>query len=74
LRFKQGNTDEALKYLRLAYEKQPESEVAAHLAEVLWVTGKKDEAKRVFELAIIKSPDDEYLLRFKQQFLDLNNE
>ena len=74
LRFKQGNTDEALKYLRLAYEKQPESEVAAHLAEVLWVTGKKDEARRVFELAIIKSPDDEYLLRFKQQFLDLNNE
>ena len=74
LRYKQGNTVEALAYLRRAYEKQPESEVAAHLAEVLWVAGKKDEAKQVFELAIKKSPDDEYLLRFQKQFLDLKNE
>ncbi|MCK5191134.1 MAG: tetratricopeptide repeat protein [Methylococcales bacterium] len=74
LRYKQGNTVEALKYLRIAYEKQPESEVAAHLAEVLWVTGKRDEARQVFDLAIKKSPDDEYLLKFRQQFLDLNNE
>lgn len=74
LEFKQGNTEEALAYLRRAYEKQPESEVAAHLAEVLWVLGKKDEARLVYERAIKKSPDDEYLLRFQQQFLDLNNE
>ena len=74
LRYKQGDTDEALMYLRLAYERQPESEVAAHLAEVLWVTGEKDEAKQVFDQAIRKSPDDEYLLKFQQQFLDLNIE
>jgi len=74
LRYKQGNITEALEYLRVAYEKQPESEVAAHLAEVLWVTGEKDEAKQVFEKAIKKSPDDEYLLRFQQQFLELKNE
>ena len=74
LRYKQGNTSEALKHLRIAYEKQPEGEVAAHLAEVLWVMGKRDEAEQVFDEAIKKSPDDEYLLRFRQQFLDLKNE
>jgi tetratricopeptide (TPR) repeat protein len=74
LRYKQGNTSEALKHLRIAYEKQPEGEVAAHLAEVLWVMGKRNEAEQVFDEAIKKSPDDEYLLRFRQQFLDLKNE
>ncbi|MCK4841335.1 MAG: tetratricopeptide repeat protein [Methylococcales bacterium] len=70
LLFKKGQSAEAIKYLRDAYNRQPESEIAAHLAEVLWVEGNKTEAKEIFDKAIKQSPDDEYLLKFKQQFLD----
>ncbi len=73
LHFKQGNTDEAIKHLRDAYERQPESEIAAHLAEVLLIVGNKDEAKTIFDNAIKKSPDDEFLLELKQRFPDINN-
>ncbi len=69
LQFKRGNYDQALFYLRKAYEKQPENEIAAHMAEVLWVMGDKKEAKELFDKAYKKSPDDEYLLEFKKRFL-----
>ena len=70
LRFKQGHINLALEYLRNAYKKQPESEIAAHLAEVLWRMGRESEARDVFERAIKKSPEDAFLLKFQQQFLD----
>jgi tetratricopeptide (TPR) repeat protein len=71
LQFKQGKPVEALKYLRNAYDKQPESEIAAHLAEVLWTMGNKGEATDVFNEALKQSPEDEFLLKFQQRFLDL---
>ena len=69
LQFKLGHLDQALKYLQQAYERQPENEIAAHLAEVLWVLDRKDEARKVFERAIKGSPDDEYLQDFKKRIL-----
>lgn len=69
LQFKQGKFDVALEYLKKAFDKQPENEIAAHIAEVLWVTGKQKEAKEFFEPIFKKFPDDEYLLRFKNRFL-----
>ena len=70
LQFKKGNLPSALDYLQRAYDKQKESEIVAHLAEVLWVLGKKDEAKKLFKEAIKQEPNDEYLLEFKQRILD----
>lgn len=69
LLFKQGKYDLALEYLRKAYEKQRENEIAAHIAEVLWVMGKEKEAKEFFDPIFKKFPDDEYLLKFKNRFL-----
>lgn len=69
LQFKRGRPEQALSYLRKAYEKQPENEIAAHIAEVLWSLGSKKEAKELFDSAYKKSPDDEYLLEFKRRFL-----
>lgn len=69
LQFKLGRLDQALDYLERAYAKQPESEIAAHLSEVLWVLGRKDEAKKIFSKAIKKAPDDEYLLDFQKRIL-----
>lgn len=70
LQFKQGKFEQALGYLQQAYAKQPVSEIAAHLSEVLWVLGRKDEAKKIFSKAIKKAPDDEYLLDFQKRLLD----
>lgn len=69
LQFKRGNPQKALEYLRKAYAKSPENEIAAHVAEVLWVLGNHKEAKDFFDLAFKKSPNDEYLLEFKRKFL-----
>lgn len=69
LKYKMGDLAKAEQLLRQAYDKQPENEIAAHLAEVLWVSGKRDEAKKVFYEAIEKSPEDSYLLGFKKKFL-----
>ena len=69
LQFKLGKVERALEYLRKAYEKQPENEIAAHIAEVLWTMGEQKEAKALFDSVYKKSPDDEYLLEFKKRFL-----
>ncbi|WP_367155308.1 tetratricopeptide repeat protein [Methylomonas sp. HYX-M1] len=69
LQFKRGKYELALEYLRKAYEKQPENEIAAHIAEVLWVMGKTQEAKDFFIGVFKRFPDDEYLLNFKNRFL-----
>ena len=69
LQFKLGNTERALDYLQQAYEKQQENEIAAHLAEVLWALGKKDEARKLFNKVIKESPDDEYLRDFQRRIL-----
>lgn len=70
LQFKLGNTLKALDYLQRAFAKQPENEIAAHLAEVLWALGRKDEAKKLFNKAIKESPEDEYLIDFQQRILN----
>ena len=69
LQFKLGKLEQALDYLERAYAKQPESEIAAHLSEVLWVLGRKDEAKKIFNKAMKKASDDEYLLDFQKRIL-----
>ena len=69
LQFKQGKIDEALITLRMAYDKQQESEISAHLAEVLWLHGDAGEAKEILDKALKKSPDDKYLLEFQKRFI-----
>lgn len=72
LRFKQGRLAEALELLRAAYDKQSENEIAVHLAEVLLVMGRKDEARKVFNEAFKDAPEDEYLLKFQKRFPEIN--
>ncbi len=45
--YRMGNAAEAIKQLRRAYQSRPDPEIAAHLGEVLWVSGQHDEARRV---------------------------
>jgi tetratricopeptide (TPR) repeat protein len=69
LQYRLGKPDVALDYLRKAYGKLAENEIAAHIAEVLWSMGRIKEAREIYESAYKKSPNDEYLRRFKQHFL-----
>lgn len=61
LQFKLGNFSGALNYLQQAYDKQKEPEIAAHLAEVMWASGKRDEAEKLVSRLIRENPADEYL-------------
>jgi Flp pilus assembly protein TadD len=70
LQFKMGRPLKALDYLQRAYAKQKESEIAAHLAEVLWALDRKNEAEQVFNEALKEAPDDENLLDFQRRILN----
>lgn len=68
LQYKLGNFSEALDYLNRAFKENPDPEIAAHLGEVLWVSGQTREAKSVWKKAISADPESEYLLKVKDQF------
>lgn len=46
--YRLGNLPQALTHLKRAYASRPDTEIAAHLGEVLWVSGQRDEARRVW--------------------------
>jgi tetratricopeptide (TPR) repeat protein len=62
VQYRLGNLDQALEQLRRAYDKQPDAEIAAHLGEVLWVSGQKDEARRVWDQGRKKDDKNKVLI------------
>jgi len=61
--YRQGKPAEALKYLERAYSSRPDPEIAAHLGEVLWVLGRREEARKIWSDALKKTPDNDVLLK-----------
>ncbi len=61
--YRLGRIDDALVELRRAFALQKDAEIAAHLGEVLWVAGKRDEARKYFEEARRIDPDNRALQR-----------
>ncbi len=59
--FKAKRFDEAVDFLKRAYAARPDPEIAAHLGEVLWVKGDRDEARRIWQGSIKEHPDNESL-------------
>ena len=59
--YRLGNLEAALDYLRRAAEKDGNSEIAAHLGEVLWASGRREEALKVWKDALGRDPEDPYL-------------
>jgi tetratricopeptide (TPR) repeat protein len=57
--YRQGKTKDALEWLQKAFAARPDAEIAAHLGEVLWALGRRDEAERVLSDASKKDPDNE---------------
>lgn len=61
--YRLGRHEEALSELRRAYTLQKDAEIAAHIGEVLWVLGRRDEAQRYFDDARRLDPDNRALRR-----------
>lgn len=47
--YRTGQPQQALEYLRKAMRAMPDAEVAAHLGEVLWDSGKKRQARKIWQ-------------------------
>lgn len=65
--FKLGKARQALDHLRHAYALQEDPDIAAHLGQVLWVLGQKDEARHYFEAARKLDPGNRSLQRALQE-------
>ena len=68
--YRLGEYDNALKYLRLAFKKLKDAEIAAHLGEVLWVAGEREAAQEVWNSALQQAPNDDLLLDVMQKFTE----
>jgi tetratricopeptide (TPR) repeat protein len=68
--FRQGHDEDALPYLRTAYSDDRGGDIAAHLGEVLWQQGKRDEAQRVWSEASLVDADNKLLKSTRQRLRD----
>ena len=59
--FRLGNTARALDILQAAYGKRPDPEIAAHLGEVLWSQGQREQALKIWREGLLLSADNETL-------------
>ena len=63
VQYREGDLQGAVDTLRRAYGGRPDAEIGAHLGEVLWVLGEREEAERVWQESLKSSPDNETLLK-----------
>ncbi len=68
VQYKRGKPEDALTLLRAAFERFPDAEVAAHLGEVLWSLGNRDEARSIWNAALRESPEHQVLQETIQRF------
>ena len=66
--YRLGNLDKAEALLRRAFSLQPEGEIVSHLVEVLWVQGRREEARKIYREAVDRLPDDEFLNQVARRF------
>ncbi|SAL21891.1 tetratricopeptide repeat protein [Caballeronia telluris] len=62
-KFRQGNSAEAAKILKQAYDLQPNAEIGAHLGEVQWKSGQQDQARATWRQAQKLEPDNDTLVK-----------
>ncbi len=62
VKFRMGDHQAAVDYLRRAYAQRPEPDIAAHLAEVLSAQGKREQARELLHEGYRKDPNNQTLL------------
>ncbi len=66
--YRRGNLDLALEYLQLAMDQRPDAEIAAHLGEVLWQLGDKEQAITAWQNGRQNDPDNSILKDTMRKF------
>jgi len=66
--YRQGRHEEALRLLRKAFAVNKDAEIAAHLGEVMWVSGDQRGAKEVWDEALRATPQHKVLLDVISRF------
>jgi tetratricopeptide (TPR) repeat protein len=59
--YREGDLKGAARELRRAFDGRPDAEIGAHLGEVLWMLGERDEATRVWQESLKLNPENETL-------------
>jgi tetratricopeptide (TPR) repeat protein len=74
VKYRMGNTGDAEKLLRRAYDLQPNAEIGAHLGEVLWKSGDQKQALDAWRDARKLEPNNETLVKTLERFqVNANN-
>ena len=71
--FRLGDLDIAYQFVKKAYDIQADPEIAAHLGEILWKQGKRNEAKQIWNNSLKSNPSNTVLVETSQR-LQWNNE
>jgi tetratricopeptide (TPR) repeat protein len=66
--YRSGKLDESVKMLRRAYASNANPEIAAHLGEVLWMRGDKEEAKKIWQDSLKENSGNEQLQAVIKKF------
>ena len=66
--YRMGDLKGAAVQLRRAWGGRPDGEIGAHLGEVLWALGERDEARRIWQEALKASPENESLQKTLKRF------
>ena len=66
--YRMGDLTGAAAQLQRAWDGRPDGEIGAHLGEVLWALGKRDEARRIWQDALKASPDNDTLHKTLKRF------
>ena len=66
--YKMGQKAQALQILQTAFKERPDPEIAAHLGEVLWTLGQREQAEAIWRQGLQLSADNETLLDTLKRF------
>ena len=67
--FRMGDLQGAARELRRAWEGRPDGEIGAHLGEVLWIIGEREEARRIWRESLKASPENDTLQKTLKRFV-----
>ncbi|MEM9383842.1 MAG: tetratricopeptide repeat protein [Pseudomonadota bacterium] len=70
IEYRRGRLGRAIAHLQRAYALLPDPEIAAHLGEVLWIAGRRQEARSVWQAALKSFPGDQDLSAVMARFAE----
>lgn len=68
LLYKKGSVFEGLTYIKKAFAASNDEEIGLHLAEILWVSGYKNEATAIWQQLLKQNPKSEAVLKHRAQW------